>query len=53
MKNNLLKELPKGNYWTSKLDSKDPEDNAIAVFSTNGYVSSQDRCEAAHFVCVQ
>ena len=39
-------------YWSSEED-KDDSLNAMEAYSTNAYISSQDKCETSHFRCVR
>jgi len=53
VKNGTLKSIRPGSYWTSKADPKDPEDNVLSVYSTNGHVSPLDLCDEAYALCVR
>jgi len=48
-----LKNIRPGSYWTSSPDPKDPEDNALSVYSTNGHISVLDTCDDAYALCVR
>lgn len=50
--NGTLKNIRTGSYWTSSLDPKEPEDNAIAVYS-NGHLFPLEICEPAYALCVR
>jgi len=52
IKNGTLKKIRLGSYWTSSVDPKEPEDNALAVYS-NGHVYALDICDAAYALCVR
>ncbi len=52
IKNGTLKKIRLGSYWTSSLDPKAPEDNALAVYS-NGHVHPLEVCDAAYALCVR
>jgi len=51
--NKILKNLAEDGYWSSDRDPKDPEDNALAVYSENGHIYAQDTCEDTHIICVR
>jgi len=40
-------------YWTSKWDPKEPEDNILMVFASNGTVYAESSCERGHIICVR
>jgi len=52
IKNGTLKKIHLGGYWTSSVDPKAPEDNAIAVYS-NGHEYTLDVCDTAYALCVR
>ncbi len=39
-------------FWTSEIDAND-DINALTVFSGNGFVSSNDRCDESYAMCVR
>lgn len=53
IKNGTLKKIHSGSYWTSSVDPKDPEDNALSAYSSNGYIFSMDVCDGAYALCVR
>jgi len=53
IKNGILKNIRPGSYWTSSPDPKDPEDNVLSVYSSNGYISATDICDDAYSLCVR
>jgi len=53
IQNKILKNLAYDGYWSGDKDPKAPEDNALAVFSKNGHIYSQDFCEDTHIICVR
>lgn len=53
IQNKTLKNLAYDGYWSSEKDPQDPQDNALAVFSKNGHIYSQDFCEDTHIICVR
>lgn len=52
IKNGTLKKIRLGSYWTSSVDPKAPEDNALAVYS-NGHVYPLEICDSAYALCVR
>ncbi len=52
IKNGTLKKIRLGSYWTSSVDPKAPEDNALAVYS-NGHLHALEVCDAAYALCVR
>ncbi|WP_297440990.1 DUF1566 domain-containing protein [Sulfurimonas sp.] len=52
IENGTLKKIRLGSYWTSSVDPKAPEDNALAVYS-NGHVHALEVCGAAYALCVR
>lgn len=52
IKNGALKKIRTGSYWTSSVDPKAPEDNALAVYS-NGHVFPLQICDTAYALCVR
>jgi len=53
IKNGTLKNIHPGSYWTSWADPKEPEDNALSAYSSNGYISPLDVCDDAYALCVR
>lgn len=52
IKNGTLKKIRLGSYWTSSVDPKAPEDNALAVYS-NGHLHALEICDSAYALCVR
>ena len=52
IKNGTLKKIRVGSYWTSSVDPKAPEDNALASYS-NGHIYPLEICDAAYVLCVR
>ena len=52
-KNKTLKDIREDGYWSGDRDPEDPEDNALAVYSSNGHIFSADICEDTRIICVR
>jgi len=48
----LFKFVGTDSYWSAEEDKNDSL-NAMEAYSTNAYISSQDKCETSHFRCVR
>ena len=46
-----FKFLEEGVYWSSDID-QDEDLNAITIYSSNGFSSSNDKCDKNFIICV-